>query len=140
MLTESKENSNIMVQDVRIDIDGVSVRVDGVGVSVTVRQSDLASLYQTERLSDRVLVYRVVRSQLGGGFGDQHKHPFAWAVIVHVDGRPARVISARGAGREWTSLDRLERWLREQGFRYWCVRNDLEPASQLTTQDANLQR
>jgi hypothetical protein len=43
---------------------------------------------------------------------------------------PARGVSARGAGREWNSLDRLERWLREQGFRAWTVRNDLEPVGQ----------
>jgi hypothetical protein len=43
---------------------------------------------------------------------------------------PARGVSARGAGREWNSLDRLERWLREQGFRTWTVRNDLEPVGQ----------
>ena len=39
----------------------------------------------------------------------------------------ARVFSARGAGREWNSLDRLERWLKENGFWYWWTRNDLEP-------------
>jgi hypothetical protein len=56
-------------------------------------------------------------------------------VIVQVDGQPARVTSARGAGREWNSLDRLERWLREQGFRYWSVRNDLEPIGQSAEED-----
>ena len=101
-----------------------------ISISVTVRQSDLTFLYESNRLSNQVLVYRVARHQLGGGFGNQDKHPYAWAVVVYVDGQPARVISARGAGREWTSLDRLERWLREQGFNYWCVRNDLEPVGQ----------
>ncbi len=124
MLNDFKQNNDIMMQDVSIKVDGYGVNVE---VKVTVKQSDLAALYQMHRLSDYVLVYRVLRSQLGGGFGDQDKHPHAWAVMVYVDGQPARVISARGAGREWTSLDRLERWLREQGFRYWHVRNDLEP-------------
>jgi hypothetical protein len=118
MLIGSNQNSNIMMQDINISVGGVNV---------SIRQSDLVDLCQAERVSGQVLVYRVLRSQLGGGFGDPYKHPYAWAVIVQVDGRPARVINARGAGREWNSLDRLERWLREQGFRYWCVRNDLEP-------------
>ncbi|MCB1716918.1 MAG: hypothetical protein KDK04_16265 [Candidatus Competibacteraceae bacterium] len=69
----------------------------------------------------------MLRNQLGGGFGDQNKYPYAWGVLVYVDGLPTRVISSRGLDREWTSLDRLERWLREQGFRYWWVRNELEP-------------
>ena len=126
MLVSLKQNNGIMAQDVKIKVDGYGVDVE---VKVTVKQTDLAALYQMHRLSDYVLVYRVLRSQLGGGFGDQDKHPYAWAVMVYVDGQPARVISTRGAGREWTSLDRLERWLREQGFRYWHVRNDLEPIS-----------
>ena len=73
------------------------------------------------------MVFRVERCQLGGGFGDQDKHPFAWGVLVYVDGQLARVNSARGSGREWNSLERLERWLRSQGFWYWWTRNDLEP-------------
>ena len=81
------------------------------------------------------MVYRVVRSQLGGGFGDQNKFPYAWSVIVYIDGYPVRVISARGADREWTSLDRLERWLNAQGFRYWWVRNELEPTGLATDED-----
>lgn len=98
-----------------------------VNVNVSVRQADLEFLYRSHRLGDEVLVQRVERSQLGGGFGDQDKYPYAWAVVVTVDGCGAYVMSARGLRREWTSLDRLERWLREQGFRYWAVRNDLEP-------------
>ncbi len=126
MLTLLRDNCNIMMQDISIDVPGVSVKI---------RQSDLSSLYQSNRLSDQVLVYRVVRTQLGGGFGDQSKHPYAWAVMVTVDGSRARVVSARGAGREWNSLDRLERWLREQGFRAWTVRNDLEPVGQRNDND-----
>jgi len=97
------------------------------GVVATVTQTDLPQLYWSGRLTDYAVVYRLLRNQLGGGFGDQSKYPYAWGVLVYVDGLPARVISARGADREWNSLDRLERWLREQGFRYWWVRNELEP-------------
>ena len=58
---------------------------------------------------------------------DQDRHPFSWAVLVYVDEQAMRVFSARGTGREWNSLDRLARWLREQGFWYWWTRNDVEP-------------
>lgn len=92
----------------------------------TVRQSDLDALQRSYRLIGYPTVARVVRGQLGGGFGDQARHPHAWAVFVQVDGISARVVSARGLGREWTSLDRLERWLRAQGFRYWWVANELD--------------
>lgn len=94
---------------------------------LTVTQTELPGLSWAGRLSQHALVYRAIRSQLGGGFGDQEKYPYAWAVIVYVDGRPAQVVSVRGTIREWTSLDRLERWLREQGLRYWTVSNELEP-------------
>ena len=104
---------NIMVQDVNIDI--------------TVTQADLGPLYWTGRLSNYAVVVRTVRNQLGGGFGDQNKYPYAWVVLVYVDGQTAQVMSARGTVREWLNLDRLERWLREQGFRYWWVQNELEP-------------
>jgi predicted dehydrogenase len=93
----------------------------------TVRQSDLAALRATYRLVGYPTVARVTRAQQGGGFGDQGRHPHAWAVFVLVDGLSRRVTSARGQGREWTSLDRLERWLRAQGFRYWWVSNELDP-------------
>lgn len=96
-------------------------------VLTTITQGELPALYWAGRLGTHALVYRTTRSQLGGGFGDQYKYPYAWAVIVYVDGQAMRVISARGADREWTSLDRLERWLREMGFRTWWLRNDLEP-------------
>ncbi|MCP4283271.1 MAG: hypothetical protein GY792_02290 [Gammaproteobacteria bacterium] len=84
-------------------------------------------MYLSGRLSDSAVVYRVPREQMGGGFGNQGKKPFTWGVIVYVDGFPARVKSARGSNREWNSLDRLEPWLRQQGFRYFWIRNDLEP-------------
>ena len=79
------------------------------------------------RLGDYAVVYRAHRAQQGGGFGDQDKFPYVWAVLVYVDGQAARIFSARGTAREWSNLDRLERWLREQGFWYWWMRNDLEP-------------
>ena len=96
------------------------------GPTPTVRQSDLPVLRQTYRLVGHPTVARVPRAQQGGGFGDQDRHPHAWAVFVMVDGLNLRVASARGHGREWTSLDRLERWLRAQGFRYWLVSNELD--------------
>ena len=51
-----------------------------------------------------------------------------------VDGQPCRVYNARGAGREWNSIDRLAGWLREQGFWYWWTRNDLEPIGAAATE------
>lgn len=98
-----------------------------LGVVSAVTQADLAPLRAAGRLGEFAVVYRVERQQQGGGFGDQDRHPCAWGVLVYVDGQLARLYSARGAGREWSSLDRLERWLRDQGFWYWWTRNDLEP-------------
>jgi hypothetical protein len=97
-----------------------------LGVATTVTQADLAWLRSVGRLGEFAVVYRTWRQQAGGGFGRQEEHPFTWGVLVYVDGVLARVYSVRGAAREWTSLDRLERWLRQQGFRYWWTRNDLE--------------
>ena len=96
-------------------------------VGETVRQSDLALLLATYRLLGPPTVARVPRLQQGGGYGDQASHPHAWAVFVTVDGLARRVTSARGHGREWSSLDRLERWLRAHGFRHWLVFNELDP-------------
>lgn len=107
--------SNIMDQDVAL------------GVQFAVTQADLPALRAAGRLGEYAVVYRVYRSQQGGGFGDQDSKPFAWGVLVYVDAVLARINSARGHGREWNSLDRLESWLREQGFWYWWARNDLEP-------------
>ena len=109
------ESVNTMDQDVLL------------GVSTTVTQADIPFLREAGRLGEYAVVYRVYRNQQGGGFGDQDKHPYAWGVLVYVDTLVARVYSARGQGREWNSLDRLERWLRENGFWYWWTRNDLEP-------------
>ncbi len=97
-----------------------------LGVSTSATQADIPYLREAGRLGEYAVVYRVTRTQQGGGFGDQSKHPYAWAVLVYVDTLVARINSARGTGREWNSLDRLERWLRENGFWYWWTRNDLE--------------
>lgn len=114
-VVNNEENVNTMDQDVLL------------GVTTTVTQADIPFLREAGRLGEYAVVYRVARNQQGGGFGDQDKHPHAWGVLVYVDTLVARVYSARGAGREWNSLDRLERWLRENGFWYWWTRNDLEP-------------
>lgn len=98
-----------------------------LGVTQAITQADLPFLREAGRLGEYAVVYRVYRIQQGGGFGDQDKHPFAWGVLVYVDGQLGRIYSARGAAREWNSLDRLEKWLRGQGFWYWWTRNDLEP-------------
>ncbi|MDH3859598.1 MAG: hypothetical protein OEV07_16505, partial [Gammaproteobacteria bacterium] len=88
---------------------------------------DLAPLRDGARLGEFAVVYRVERMHQGGGYGDSGKHPLAWAVAVYVDSQLCRVYNARGAGREWNSIDKLGAWLREQGFWYWWTRNDLEP-------------
>ena len=106
---------NTMSQDVELGIVG------------SVTQADLAPLRDSARLGEFALVYRIERLHRGGGYGDQGKHPLAWAVAVYVDNQLCRVYNARGAGREWNSIDRLCSWLREQGFWYWWTRNDLEP-------------
>ena len=106
---------NIMDQDVAL------------GITTTATQADIAPLRAAGRLGEYAVVYRAGRANQGGGFGDQGRHPLTWAVLVYVDGQAARIFSARGNGREWSSLDRLEKWLRDQGFWYWWTRNDLEP-------------
>ncbi len=98
-----------------------------LGISGSVTQADLAPLRQGARLGEFAVVYRIERLHQGGGYGDQGKHPLAWAVAVYVDNQLCRVFNARSAGREWNSIDRLCSWLREQGFWYWWTRNDLEP-------------
>jgi hypothetical protein len=98
-----------------------------LGITGTVTQADLAPLRDSARLGEYALVYRIERLHQGGGYGDQGKHPLAWAVAVYVDSQLCRVNNARSAGREWNSIDKLGSWLREQGFWYWWTRNDLEP-------------
>ncbi len=43
-----------------------------------------------------------------------------------VDGLWRQLISARGLPREWTNLDRVERWLSEQGFNAFEVENPVD--------------
>ena len=105
-----------------------------LGIVGSVTQADLAPLRANTRLGEFAVVYRVERLHQGGGYGDQDKHPLAWAVAVYVDNQLCRVYNARGAGREWNSIDRLAGWLREQGFWYWWTRNDLEPVGAATTE------
>jgi len=105
-----------------------------LGVVGSVTQAHLAPLRDGARLGEFALVYRIERLHRGGGYGDQDKHPLAWAVAVYVDNQLCRVYNARGAGREWNSIDRLCGWLREQGFWYWWTRNDLEPVGSATTE------
>jgi len=105
---------NTMDQDVSLGIVGA------------IAQADIAPMRGAGRIADYALIYRVVRMHQGGGYGDQDRHPLAWAAALYVDGQLYRVFNARGAGREWVSLDKLGNWLREQGFWYWWTRNDLE--------------
>lgn len=114
---------NSMNQDVNLGIVG------------SVTQADLAPIRNAARLGEFALIYRVQRIHQGGGYGDQDRHPLAWAVAVYVDGQLYRVFNARGAGREWNSLDRLSSWLREQGFWCWWTRNDFEPVGTAATDD-----
>ncbi|WP_323797630.1 hypothetical protein [Nisaea sp.] len=106
-----------------------------LGVTTTITQADIPFLRAAGRLGEYAVVYRAYRQQQGGGFGDQEKHPYAWGVLAYVDTELARVYSARGLPREWTDLTRLEKWMREQGFWYWWMRNDLEPLSADTTEE-----
>lgn len=105
-----------------------------LGIVGSVTQADLAPLRDGARLGEFALVYRIERLHRGGGYGDQGKHPLAWAVAVYVDNQLCRVYNARSAGREWNNIDRLCGWLREQGFWYWWTRNDLEPVGTATTE------
>jgi len=113
-----------------MDMGGLGGNIDqdtALGVQMTLTQAELAGYREEARLGEYAVVFRAHRSLQGGGYGDQEKRPYAWGVIVYVDGMVARLYSARGHPREWTSIERLEKWLRSQGFWYWWMRNDLEP-------------
>ncbi len=97
-----------------------------MGITGSITQADLAPIRSEGRLGEYAVVYRIERVHQGGGYGDQDRHPLAWAVAVYIDTQLFRVFNARGAGREWNSLDKLSEWLRAQGFYYWWTRNDLE--------------
>ena len=124
-----------MIHNVDIFLPNVNTMNQDVllGIAGSVTQADLAPIREGGRLGEYAIVYRVERVHQGGGYGDQSRHPFAWAVAVYVEGQLFRVFNARGAGREWNSLDRLGTWLTEQGFWYWWTRNDLEPLGTAST-------
>lgn len=85
------------------------------------QQSDMLRMREAFRLQGVPLVRWVSRETQGGGFGKPDDHPFAWGVWVMADGQWRRVGSARGLPREWTSLDRVEVWLRGLGFDSFTV-------------------
>lgn len=113
--------------------------------SETIRQNDLAGLAAEHRLGDYPVAVRSAREVVSGGFANQSAHPNTWTVYFLVDGQWALLESARGLRREWTSLDRLEKWLRSVGFRFFWVRNDIdeieatgeEPAESAAKQEPN---
>ena len=70
-----------------------------MGITGAVSQSELASLRLAGRLGEYAVIYRIHRQHQGGGYGDQDRHPLAWAVAVYVDTQLHRVFKARGAGR-----------------------------------------
>lgn len=99
--------------------------------SRTIRQNDIARLAANGLIGDYPVAVRTPRELIAGGFADQTRHPNTWTVYFLVEGEWAQVLSARGLRREWTSLDRLETWLRSMSFRYFWVRNDIDPVETL---------
>lgn len=97
-----------------------------LGIAGAITQAELPFLRAQSQLGDYAVVYRIYRNKQGGGFGDQSKHPYSWAILIYVDGQPLRINSARGHCREWSTLDRAAQWMTTNGFRYWWTRNDLE--------------
>jgi len=95
-------------------------------LQLSVKSTDIRGLFSLWRIQNTAAVYRARREYQNGGFGDPARHPYVWAVALLVDGQWARVHNARDQGREWSNLDRLEIWLREQGISRWQVINDLE--------------
>jgi len=93
---------------------------------LSVKSTDIPALFSIWRIQNTAAVYRVRRAYQSGGFGDPEKHPHVWAVALLVDGQWARVHNTRDQGREWSDLDRLEVWLREQGISRWQVINELD--------------
>lgn len=93
---------------------------------ISIRQPDLPVLLAAYRITHYPVIVRTKRLVQGGGFGDQDKNPLTWTVYFLIDGQWAQLESARGLRREWGSLDRLETWLRGQGFGYFWVRNDID--------------
>lgn len=94
--------------------------------SRTLRQNDIAKYTLEGKIADYPVAVRTPRELIAGGFADHRRHPNSWTVYFLVEGEWAQVLSARGLRREWTSLDRLERWLRSMSFRFFWVRNDID--------------
>ena len=92
----------------------------------SVKSTDIPGLFSLWRIESTAVVYRTEREYQSGGFGNPEQHPYVWAVALLVDGQWARVHNTRDQGREWSDLNRLEKWLREQGISRWQVINDLE--------------
>ncbi len=95
-------------------------------LQLSVKSTNIPGLFSLWRIENTATVYRIEREYQSGGFGNPGKHPYVWAVALLVDGLWARVHNTRDQGREWSNLDRLEIWLREQGISRWQVVNDLE--------------
>jgi len=94
------------------------------------QQTELVALRAQFRLQGTPLVRWVPRETKGGGFGNPEEHPYAWGVWAMSDGQWRRIVSARGLPREWTSLDRVEAWLRGLGFDGFSVaraQDDIPP-------------
>lgn len=85
------------------------------------QQTELEALQKGFRIQGIPLIRWVPRETKGGGFGNPDSHPFAWGVWAMADGQWRRLVSARGLPREWTSLDRVEAWLRGLGFTAFTV-------------------
>lgn len=99
----------------------------------SIGQGDISVLRAQGRITDLPAAVRAQRELEVGGFADAERNPMTWTVYFDIDGQWMCVHSARGRRREWTSLDRLERWLRSMGFRLFYVRNDLDPTEQPDT-------
>ncbi|WP_415183552.1 hypothetical protein [Phaeovulum sp.] len=100
--------------------------------TISVRQNEIPDLSAAYRINTYPVALRSRRETEAGGFADQDKFPLTWTVYFMIDGQWAQLLSARGLQREWSSLDRLEKWLRTMGFRYFWVRNDIEPADAIS--------
>jgi hypothetical protein len=63
-----------------------------------------------------ITIMRVIRTVRGGGFGDIHKHGYAFCLVVQGGSTQYCLVSFRGRRREWSSLDRLDKWLCAHGI------------------------
>jgi len=113
-------NSRDVNTMIHIDFDEITL--------LSLKSTEIRGLLEAWRVQD-IVVYRTKRQYQSGGFGDPSKHPNVWGVAIMTDGQWARVYNARGQGREWSNLDRLEKWLREQGISQWQLLNKLDETS-----------